>query len=250
MSMNPFGDAFANDTGKEVAGDKDTLGGFRIHDSGLYEVTIETVYAGKSDGGANSVTFVTKMADGTAFTWTEWVTAGIAKGGKSFTVNDKGEAQYLPGYNRANAIAMLTLEKEFKALTWAPGIIKKYSKAAQAEVNTEVALCHELHGKKIIIGLQKQIRNKQEQNKTTNKWEDTNEKREQNEVDKIFQVGSRRTLQEALAKMQEGEFADKWLKANDKPRDMFKQVANAPAAGSGAPGSAGGSDKPTTSLFS
>lgn len=247
MSMNPFGDSFENTSGKEIAGEKDTLGGFRIHDSGAYPITLTMIYAGASDSGAKSVTFVGKMEDGSEYSWTEWVTSGTAKGGKSFTVNDKGEAQYLPGFNRANAIAMLTLEKEFKALEWTKGIIKKRSKAAQADVNTEVFLCRELEGKVILVGIQKQIVNKQAQNQSTQKWEDTNEKREVNEVDKIFQVGTRRTLQEALAKQPEGEFIDKWLEANKEPRNRFKEVKNAP--GGGVAGAPGGNDKPTTSLF-
>lgn len=249
MSVNPFGDSLENTSGKEIAGEKDTLGGFRIHDSGAYPITLTTIYAGVSDGGAKSVTFVGKMEDGSEYSWTEWVTAGTAKGGKNFTINEKtGEPQYLPGFNRANAIAMLTLEKEFKALAWAQGIIKKYSKTAQAEVNTEVFMCRELEGKVVLVGIQKQIVNKQVQNQTTKKWEDTNEKREVNEVDKIFQIGTRRTLQEALAKQPEGEFITKWLEANKEPRDRFKEVKNAP--GGGVAGAPGGNDKPTSSLFS
>lgn len=245
MSLNPFGDSLVNDSGKEVAGEKDTLGGFRVHDSGVYDFTISAAYAGKSAGGAKSMTFVGKLDNGSDFSFTEWVTSGTAKGGKSFTVNDQGEAQYLPGYNRANAICMLLLEKGLDGLTWETKIIKKYSKEAQGDVNTEVPMAVELLGKTISLGIQKQIVNKQKQNQTTQKWEDINEKRETNEVDKIFQAGSRRTLQEALAKQQQGEFVVKWLEANKEPRNRYKEVAGQPS--SGAPG---GNDKPTTSLFS
>lgn len=244
---NPFGDSL--NTGEtKVAEEKDTLGGFRVHDSGVYELTLHAVYAGKSDSGANSVTFVSKMEDGTDYTWTEWVTSGTAKGGKNFTVNDKGEAQYLPGYNRANAIAMLCCEKELAALTWETKVIKKFNKAAGAEINTEVPMATELQGKKILIGLQKQIVNKQVQNSTTKQWDNINEKRETNEVDKVFQVGSRRTLKEALAKQEKGEFIDKWIEANKEPRDRYKHNDKAPAAGT--PGANPTGDKPTTSLFS
>lgn len=246
MSLNPFGDSLVNDSGKDVAGEKDTLGGFRVHDSGVYDFTISAAYAGQSAGGAKSMTFVGKLDNGADFSWTEWVTSGTAKGGKSFTVNDNGEAQYLPGYNRTNAICMLLLEKGLDSLVWETKIVKKYSKESQGEVNTEVPMAVELLGKTISLGIQKQIVNKQKQNQTTQKWEDTNEKREVNEVDKIFQAGSRRTLQEALAKQQTGEFVLKWIEANKEPRNRYKEIAGAPAAG--APG--GGSDKPTTSLFS
>lgn len=243
---NPFGDSL-NTAGQQVAGEKDSLGGFRVHDSGVYEVTLNAVYAGKSDSGANSVTFVSKMEDGTDYTWTEWVTAGTAKGGKAFTVNDKGEAQYLPGYNRANAIAMLTLEKELNALTWETKVIKKYSKAAGAEINTEVPMAVELIGKKVLIAIQKQIVNKE--TKVGDKYVKTNETREVNEVDKVFQVGTRRTLQEALAKAEKGEFVDKWIEVNKEPRNRFKKVEGAPAAGAPGQNTPTG-DKPTSSLFS
>lgn len=247
MSLNPFGDSLVNDSGKQVAGEKDTLGGFRVHDSGVYDFTISAAYAGQSAGGAKSMTFIGKLDNGADFSFTEWVTTGTAKGGKSFTVNENGEAQYLPGYNRTNAICMLLLEKGLDSLVWETKIVKKYSKEAQGDVNTEVPMAVELLGKTVSLGIQKQIVNKQKQNQTTQKWEDTNEKREVNEVDKIFQAGSRRTLQEALAKQQTGEFVVKWLEANKEPRNRFKEVAGAPAAG--APGG-GGNDKPTTSLFS
>lgn len=246
---NPFGDSL-NTGDQKVAQEKDTLGGFRVHDSGVYELTLTAVYAGKSDSGANSVTFVSKMEDGTDFTWTEWVTSGTAKGGKNFTVNDKGEAQYLPGFNRANAIALLCCEKELNALTWETKVIKKYNKDAGAEINTEVPMATELLGKKVLIGLQKQIVNKQQKNQSTNKYENINEKREVNEVDKVFQVGSRRTLQEAYAKLEKGEFIDKWIEANKEPRDRYKHNANAPAAGTPGQAAGGANDKPTNSLFS
>lgn len=245
---NPFGDSLVNDTGKQVGGEKDTLGGFRIHDSGVYDFTISAAYFGTSAGGAKSITFVGKLDNGSDYNWTEWVTAGTAKGGKSFTVNDKGEAQYLPGYNRANAIAMLLLEKGIDNLVWETKVIKKYNKDTKSEIPTEVLMATELLGKTISLGIQKQIVNKQAQNQTTKAWEDTNEKAERNEVDKIFQAGTRRTLQEALAKQETGEFVTKWIEANKTPRDRFKAVANAPA--SGAPGQAGAGDKPATSLFS
>lgn len=248
MSLNPFGDSL-NTGDQKVAGEKDTLGGFRVHDSGVYELTITAAYAGQSDSGAKSVTFVTKMEDGTDYSWTEWVTAGTAKGGKSFTVNDKGEAQYLPGFNRANAIALLLTEKELNALKWETRVIKKYSKAAQAEVNTEVAMATELLGGKILVGIQKQIVNKEQKN-AAGAYEKINEKREVNEVDKIFQAGTRRTLQEALAKQEKGEFVDKWIEANKEPRNRYKHIDGAPAANTGAPGGNAGSDKPTSSLFS
>lgn len=243
---NPFGDSL-NTGEQKVAGEKDTLGGFKVYESGLYAFTIDIAYAGKADSGANSMTYVGKLENGDAYTFTEWVTAGTAKGGKAFTVNDKGEASYLPGYNRSNAICLFATEKELGQQRFEDKVIKKYSKAAQAEVNTTVPAAIDLAGKTVILAIQKQIVNKQKKNESTGNYENINEKIERNEVDRIFQHGTRKSLSEALAKS-EAQFADKWLVGNDKPRDRYKHNDKAPA--SGTPGSAPVGDKPTNSLFS
>ena len=241
---NPFGDSL-DTSGVKVAGEEDRLGGFQLYDSNLYPGTIKLAYFGQSDSGAKSMTFEVDLDNGGKYSWTEWVTSGTTKGGKSYTENDKGEKQYLPGYNRANAICLFINEKELGAQTFEEKVIKKYSKAASGEVPTPVKMATSLLGGRVLLGIQRVIKNK-EVFVEGKGYVKTNDKREVNEVDKVFQPDTRRTLKEAIAKAETAEFADKWLAANKEPRNAFKHQDNAPAAGT--PGATTG-DKPTTSLF-
>lgn len=252
--INPFAST-ANTTGEKIAGEQDRLGGFLI-DSDAYEATIKQAYAGKSDGGAASMSYEVEFANGRTFKWTEWTTSGDAKGNKPYWVDEKtGNKNYLPGFNRARAIANMAAGKELHELKFEIRQVKLYNKVAETEVPTPTAVAVELLGKKVYLGIQKQL-----VNKTADSGEKTAagkpiykriaEGREVNEVDKIFHFPSKRTLQEAEAKLDTAEFFDAWLAENKGKvvKKMKKAEMETPAGGgtSGAPGEA----KPTTaSLF-
>lgn len=247
---NPFANT-SNTSGEKIGGDEDRLGGFRIHDTDVYEATVKVAYAGSADSGASNMNFEVELADGSTYKWTEWVTSGTAKGGLNYFVDAKGEKQYLPGFNRFNSMAMMMTGKEPHQLTFEEKHVKLYSSAAKAEVPTPVKVAVELTGKKILLAIEKQLVNKQA--KTGNKlpngkdeYADTNEPREVNEVTKVFHFESRRTLKEAIAKLEKGEFIDKWIEANKgKVKDRMKPVVGGATAG--APVTA--DSKPTESLF-
>lgn len=254
---NPFAST-ANTAGEKIGGETDRLGGFRVFDTDAYEVTIKNAYAGKSDGGAANMTFEVEMADGTKYSWVEWVTSGTAKGCLPYFIDKDGEKQYLPGFNRFNAIALMTAGKEPAALTFEEKHVKIYNHAAKAEVPTPVQVAVELLGKKIYIGIEKHKVNKQVKsgNKLANgKDEYVNgpDSVEKNEVTKIFHFETKRTLKEAIAKLETGEFFDQWVDKNKgKVFDKMKPaVAGTGTAGAPGSGNAAGGDKPTTaSLFS
>lgn len=252
--LNPFAST-ANTTGEKIAGERDSLGGFLV-DSDAYEATIKVAYAGKSDGGAASMSYEVEFANGRTFKWTEWTTSGDAKGNKPYWVDEKsGAKNYLPGFNRARAISKMVADKELHELKFEIRQVKLYNKVAQAEVPTPTPVAVELIGQKIYLGIQKQL-----VNKTADSGEKTAagkpvykriaEGREVNEVDKIFHFPSKRTLQEAEAKVAEAAFFDDWVAENKGKvvKKMKKAEMETPAGGgtSGAPGEA----KPeTTSLF-
>lgn len=252
---NPFAST-ANTSGDKIGGETDRLGGFRVYDTDVYEATIKNAYAGKSDGGANNMTFEVELADGSKYSWVEWVTSGDAKGNLPYFIDkNSGEKQYLPGFNRFNAIALMTAGKEPAALTFEEKHVKIYSYAAKAEVPTPVQVAVELLGKKILLGIEKHKVNKQVKSgqKLANgkdEYVDGPESREVNEVSKVFHFETRRTLQEAMAKQEEAVFIDKWTESNKgKVKDKMKPAAVGTGT-AGAPSASGGSDKPTTSLFS
>lgn len=255
-TVNPFA-ATANTTGEKIGGETDRLGGFRVFDTDAYEVTIRNAYAGKSDGGANNMTFEVEMADGTKYSWVEWVTSGTSKGCLPYFVDKEGEKQYLPGFNRFNAIALMTAGKEPAALKFEEKHVKIYNYAAKADVPTPVQVAVELLGKKIYIGIEKHKVNKQVKNgeklpSGKDKYVNGPEAVEKNEVTKIFHFETKRTLKEAIAKLETGEFFDQWVEKNKgkvfdkmKPSEVGAGTAGAPGA------SAQSGDKPATaSLFS
>ncbi|AUV61818.1 single strand DNA binding protein [Pseudomonas phage Littlefix] len=251
---NPFAST-ANTAGEKIGGESDRLGGFRVYDTDVYEATIKNAYAGKSDGGAANMTFEVEMADGSKYSWVEWVTSGNEKGNLPYYINKQsGEKEYLPGFNRFNAIALMTAGKEPAALVFEEKHVKIYSYAAKAEVPTPVQVAVELLGKKILLGIEKHKVNKQVKSgkqlpNGKDEYVDGPEAREVNEVSKVFHFETRRTLQEAIAKLDAGVFIDKWTEANKgKVKDKMKPVAGGATAG--APNASGGSDKPTASLFS
>lgn len=249
--MNPFANT-QNTSGDKIGGEQDRLGGFQVHNTDVYPATIKLAYAGVSAGGANSMTFEVELDGGGKYSWTEWVTSGTAKGCLPYFEKD-GEKQYLPGFNRANAISLMTTGKELGATNFEEKMVKLYNSNTKTEVPTPTKVAVDMIGKKILLGIIKIATNKQAATGNLDAngkkvYADTNEVREINEVDKVFHYETRRTLQEAMAKVETAVFIDQWLEANKgKIRDKFKKVEGGAVAG--AP--AGGSDaKPSESLFS
>lgn len=242
---NPFA-ATANTDGDKIEQESDRLAGNFIWDTDAYLVTINAAYAGKSAGGASSMSYEVTGPDGRKFKWTEWVTSGDAKGNKPYFEKD-GQKTYLPGYNRSNAIALLTTEKELHALIFEEKVIKLRNATTKTDVPTPVQMATGIIGKQIILGIAKQEVNKQAKG-ADGKYVDTAETRFTNEVDKIFYAKDKRTVAELRNKTTEAEFYAKWLEANKgKVIDRVKKVAA--GAQAGAPGAANDA-APTDSLFS
>lgn len=239
---NPFADV-KSDSG--IKNEKDSLGGGFIWESGAHEVTISMAYAGESDSGAKSMNYEFKAEDGRTLKSTEWVTSGTAKGGKNFYEKD-GVKSYLPGYNIANAIALLAVHKELSELTYEEKLVKIYNSDAKGDVPTKVFVATELLGKRIILGVIKQTVNKTV--KTDAGYQNTAEPRDVNIVDKVFELESKRTIAEFRDKTETAQFYQPWVDKNTGvTRDKMKKdglVAGAPK-GAGTTSSA----KPTESLF-
>lgn len=242
---NPFA---STKTEEKVTQEKDTLGGSFIKESGAYPATITMAYAIKSKGGAGGFVMEFKFEDGTTFKTTEWVTSGDEKGNKNYYERD-GEKFFLPGYNIANAISLLGAQKELHELTFEEKLVKIYNPDAKTDVPTKTQVAVDLLGAKVILGILKQTRNKSaETSQGSGIFKDTNEKRDENVIDKVFHAETKKTIKEYRDKVEEAAFYEPWVERNKgKTRNRFKEVAGAPAAGAtkGAP-SAG---KPVESLF-
>lgn len=248
-------------TDTSIADEKDSVGGgYAPLDSGLYNATISLAYVSKASSGALGLNLVLTTDAGKDIRQTLWMTSGTAKGCKNYYEDKNGDKQYLPGFLHANALTLLTLGKEIGQLDTEKKVINLYSAEAKAEVPTLVDMLTDLLGQEILVGVIKQVVDKNIANpgfnpalpehKVTNpKYIPSGETREENEIDKFFRASDRKTTAEIRAQAPEAVFADTWVKKWD---GQVKDKATKTAGTAGAPSTAaatGGTAKPTTSLF-
>ena len=210
---------------------KDTLGGGTVvRESGVYLATVETAFAGESSGGAMNVTVIYKMEDGSEFRDTQYITSGRDKGQKNYYEKD-GKQIPLPGFSVIDDLCILTTESPLSEQDTTERVIKLYDFDAKKEVPTSVQCLTDLEGKQVLIALQKVVDNKSKKNDATGEYEKSNEKREYNEVAKLFHSELKLTVVEAI-NGQEATFHDAWLKKNEgKDRVKFEEVAATGVAG-------------------
>ena len=227
---NPF--ANLNTDGVEDA--VDTLGGFSVLDSAVYDGNIKVAYAGKSKGGANSITFHVDL-NGREYRETLYVTN---KQGENFYLNKKDPTKKmpLPGFTTANDIALLATGFQLADLAVEERVIKLWDKDAGGEVNTKVQSFIDMVGKPIKLAILKQIVDKNVDD-GTGKYVPSGETREENVVDKAFHSETGRTVSEVKSGLPAGEFVTKWAdKNNGQVRDRSTKVAGS----TGRPGAAAG----------
>ena len=236
-----------------IATEKDSVGTGGVLESGAYKAKIALAYLTKSGGGAIGLVLSAKTEQGRDIRSTLWMTSGTAKGCLNYFTDKNGEKQYLPGFNLANSLALLTVGKEISELDTEQKVVKVYNAEAKADVPTKVDMLVELLDQEILIGLIKQVVDKTKKNETTGEYEPTGETREENEIDKFFRARDRMTTAEIRGQAEEASFIDVWTaKWEGHTKDKAKGAAAGGTAGApkkaGAP-AAGASKKPTTSLF-
>lgn len=236
--------------------EKDSVGGGRpVYDSGIYAGTIKLAYLQKSKGGALGLFLTIETDDGKEITQAMYVTGGDSKGNKHYYEKD-GEKFYLPGFNMANSLSMLTAGVPLFEVETETKTIALYNYEAKGEVPTKVEVATGLMNKRIYVGLIKQEVQKTAKNEATGQYDPIDGTRFENDIDKFFcahDAFDKMTTSEIMAKKQDdtvvAAFYDTWDKANTgKVRDKTgggKAKAGAPSAGK--PAAAGG--KPTSSLF-
>ena len=237
-------------TDSTIAEEKDSVGGSGPLDSGIYKATVQTAYISKSAGGAMGLVLNMKTEAGKDIRQTLWMTSGTAKGCKNYYEKD-GEKHYLPGFNHANSLALLTVGKEISSCDTETKVVNVYSAEAKSEVPTKVEMVMDLLNQEILVGLIRQTVDKTKKNEATGVYEATGETRDENEIDKLFRARDRMTTAEIRAQAEVATFADTW---DAKFTGTVKNKAKGASGTAGAPkaGGAAGSPaakKPTTSLF-
>jgi hypothetical protein len=233
-----------------IANEKDSVGGGSfVLESGIYNATVALAYITKSKGGALGLVLNLKTEDDKEIRQTLWMTSGTEKGCKNYYEKD-GEKHYLPGFNHANSLALLTVGKEISELDTETKVVNVYSPEAKAEVPTKVDMIMDLLGKDITVGVIKQTVDKTKKNEATGAYEATGETRDENEIDKLFRARDRMTTAEIRAQAEEATFAGTWeAKWAGKTKDKSKGAAGAAGAPKAAAGAPAAAKKPTTSLF-
>lgn len=235
-------------TKETVEEEKDVLGGGGVMPSGARDLIIKMAAFHETEKGSIAFILQGTFVDGGEYRTTLYTTSGHDKGQSPTYTNDKGTF-FLPGYNLANAICALTTGLEIADDDFGDMLETKsigvYNSQAKSEVATDVEVVMDAIGKKITLGILHVIENKKDKNPATGKYDIvTNEKREYNDLDRVFHEETKVTLVEAKEEKEEGEFFQKWLdKWDGKPKDTYKPVDGAP---SGKSNSAVGNDKAPT----
>lgn len=237
-------------TDDAIQEEEDRLGGPGLLDSGVYDGKLSMAYVSESAGGAMALN-VHFDVNGRTLRQTFYMTSGRAKGQKNYYETKTGEKKYLPGFNMANSLALLTVAKEIGNLNPENKMIKLWNRDAGKEVPTEVPVLTELLNQEITLGVIRQTVDKV-QKTDSGAYEPTGETREENEIDKFFRFKDKLTTAEIRAGSTEPGFYDSWKnKWTDTTRDKStKNASTGTAKTSSALGSGNsGSGKPTQSLF-
>ncbi|WP_199097255.1 hypothetical protein [Dyella sp. ASV21] len=241
---NPFGGLKSE--GLEAA--RDVLGGGGAMDSGLYTGTIKLAYAGKSSGGAHSMTVVVDL-EGREYRETLYVTN---KQGQNY-YEKAGKKNPLPGFTTANDLALLSTGVPLNEQEIEERVVKLYDFDAKAEVPTKVQAVVSMHGKPITLGILKQIVDKNVKNEATNTYVPSGETREENIIDKVFHAETGKTVSEFTLKVENAEFQGKW---GAKNKGVTRDRSTGKAGKVGAPGQkaandaiGGGQKQASKSLF-
>lgn len=239
-------------TDNNIEDEKDSVGGGGPLESGLYNTKVTMAYLEKSAGGALAVNLHLQEEGGRDIRQKLWIASGDAKGNKNYYVTQNGEKKYLPGFNHANSLCLLTVGKELPEMDTEQKVVNVYSPDAKAEVPTKVEVLMDLIGQEIIVGLQKQIVDKRAK-ADDGSYQPTGETVEVNEIDKFFRASDKMTTAEIRAQAEEAAFIDTWdQKWTGKTRDRSTGAsgnAGAPKPNGGGANGGKTNSRPTTSLF-
>jgi hypothetical protein len=223
-------DLFNVEADVEVQEEKDTLGGFKIYESGLVGFTIKTAFLDDYAGGSKNITVVLEDADGGTYTEKECVWSAKTKG--PFYIDKKtGKKKELIGFSKMNSLSKLLTGKDLNGSEFETKVHELYSKEAQGKVHTPRPTLVDWAGLEVTVGMMKKLENKQ--TKSGDTYVDTAEVRETNYVDKWFDA-EKRTLTEKM-KDQPAEFIEQWEKANTgRVIDKVNKSVKAGPVGGGA----------------
>lgn len=237
---------FGNMKSEGLEQSQDRLGGYQPVESAIYEATLKMMYAGKSSGGAMSVTVIADLPGGQEYRETVYVSS---KKGENFFTSKDGKKMPLPGFTVINDICLIATGKELAEQATEEKVVKIYNYEEKKEVPTNVPVLTECVGQKVALGILKQLENKNE--KQGDEYVPTAETKETNLIDKVFHPEYKITVAEAREKQTEPKFWTAWEKRNKGQTRDRREIKDGGAASGSPPkaGAPGAAAKPKTSLF-
>jgi len=224
-------------TDKSIQNETNSVGFAGALESDIYDFVVDMAYFDKSRGGANSLNLVLKTKNGEMLKNQVWITSGTAKGCKNYYERD-GVKSYLPGFNQANAMCMLSIGKEISALKPEEKKIKVFSFASMKEELVDKMVLTELLGAEISCGVIKQIVDKNVKN-DAGEYVPSGKTRNENEIDKCFRTSDGMTVAELRDGSKNPEFKEKWLEKNKgETKDKSSGVATPSVPGAATSGAA------------
>src|SRR5690606_27332136 len=134
---------------------------------------------------------------------------------------DSNKKSPLPGFTTVNDICLITTGMELSELETEEKVVKVWDFDAKAEVPKSVPMITAALGKKVALGIIKQLENKNVKG-ADGKYVPTEETREINQIDKVFHPELKVTVAEARAG-KESTFWDAWEARNSgQTRDKRK----------------------------
>ena len=225
---------FGNLTTDGLQESQDRLGGISVFSTDIYIGTVKALYAGKSSGGATSVTLIADL-NGKEYTETLYVTN---KDGQNWFANkqDNTKKVPLPGFTVVDDICLIATGEPLAAQETEEKVVKVWDSEAKKEMPKSVPMITAALGKPIALGIQKTLANKQ--TKVGTDYVPNAETREENHIDKVYHPEMKLTVAEARAGQDVAQFWDAWLLKNkDQVRDK-RTIKDGEAGNSGAPSKA------------
>ena len=224
---------FGNLTSDGLEETQDRLGGFSLWDTDIYTGTIKYAYAGASSGGAQFIG-LSFESGGKEYREDIYITN---KKGENFFINkdDKTKKVPLPGFVIIDDICLAVTGSPLSEQADEEKVIKLYDYDEKKEVPKTVDMLTGLVGQEVSLAIYKNLVNKQAKNATTGDYEDTDETRETNSIEKVFHTETKMTIAEARNGKETGEFWDGWLnrhkgKVRDNRKNKGGNAANSKAS--------------------
>ena len=242
-------------SGVESGGDVLGGGKFKPFESDIYLATVKAAYLGQSASGAKSVSVILNIqeGDGEPREYSESLYITSREGKTHYVDKNSGVKKFLPGYQNADDLCLLTTGQDLKSQNIEEKVIKLYDFDQRQEVNTAVPMLVDMLGKPVYVALMKSIVDKQKRG-DDGQYHNTGEQREKNDISKFFHSDTKGTVFEYQSNKTLGEFHDKWLEQNKgRTPNLFKGIQGSTQGRPGAPGASGNtpptSGASTPSLF-